>query len=100
MSDNSSSSGFAFMAGVVIGAAVGAVAGLLFAPTTGEEARNRLVDKSKDLADELQDKFEDLKDTVTDVLEDVKDAAQSKLEEVKETAKTKIDEVKGEKAES
>ena len=100
MSDNSSNSGFAFLAGVVIGAAVGAVAGLLFAPATGEETRNRLVVKSKDLTDELQDKFEDLKDTVTDVLEDVKEAAQTKLEEVKETAQSKIEEVKGEKAES
>lgn len=100
MSDNSSNSGFAFLAGVVIGAAVGAVAGLLFAPATGEEMRGRLVDKSKDLADELQDKFEDLKETVTEALEDVKGAAQTKLEEVKETAKTKIEEVKGEKADS
>jgi len=100
MSDNSSSSGFAFLAGVVIGAAVGAVAGLLFAPATGEETRTRLTDKSRDLAEDLQDKFEDLRDTVSEVLEDVKDAAQTKLEEVKETAQAKIEEVRGEKAES
>jgi gas vesicle protein len=100
MSDNSSSSGFAFLAGVVIGAAVGAVAGLLFAPATGEETRSRLADKSKDIAEEHQEKFEDLRETVTDVIEDVKDAAQTKLEEVKETAQAKIEEVKGAKAES
>lgn len=79
MSDNCSGSGFAFIAGITVGAAIGAIAGLLFAPESGEETRKRLQDKSKDLTDDLHDKFDEFKDTVTEALDNVK----SKVEEVK-----------------
>jgi len=80
MSDNSSGSGFAFIAGLAVGAIVGGMAGLLFAPETGVEARKKLQDKSKELTDDLHDKFDEFKDTVTDALENVK----TKVEDVKE----------------
>lgn len=79
MSDNNSGSGFAFIAGLAVGAAVGAIAGLLFAPETGDETRKKLTEKSKVISEDLYDKFDEFKDTVTDALENVK----SKVEDVK-----------------
>ncbi|NJO79327.1 MAG: YtxH domain-containing protein [Cyanobacteria bacterium RM1_2_2] len=52
MSENRSGSGGLFLGGVLLGAAVGAVAGLLFAPKTGRETR-QLLRKSADALPEL-----------------------------------------------
>ncbi len=83
MSEKSSNSGFAFLSGIVIGAAVGALAGLLFAPAPGEETREKLTDKTRELSEDLNNRFEDLKETVTEVLEDVKKTGNELLEDVK-----------------
>jgi len=86
MSDNSSGSGFAFIAGLAVGAVVGGIAGLLFAPETGDETRKKLQEKSKVISDDLYDKFDEFKDTVTEALENVKE----KVEDVKETVTKEI----------
>lgn len=52
MSENRSGSGGLFIGGVLLGAAVGAVAGLLLAPKTGRETR-QLLRKSADALPEL-----------------------------------------------
>lgn len=90
MSEKSSNSSLAFIAGL----AVGALAGLLFAPETGEDTRKRLTDKSKELADDLYDKFDDLKDSMTDIMEDVKETTAETLETVKQNTNALIEEVK------
>lgn len=79
MSDNNSGSGFAFIAGLAVGAVVGGIAGLLFAPEAGDETRRKLQDKSKELTEDLHDKFDEFKDTVNEALENVK----TKVEDVK-----------------
>jgi gas vesicle protein len=60
MSDNRSGSSGSFVGGVLIGAIVGAVAGLLIAPKTGRETR-QLIKKSADALPEL---VEDLSSSV------------------------------------
>jgi gas vesicle protein len=52
MSDNRSNSGGLFVGGLLLGAAAGAIAGLLFAPKTGQESR-KLIKKSADALPEL-----------------------------------------------
>ena len=52
MSENRAGSGGIFLGGVLLGAAVGAVAGLLFAPKTGRETR-QLLRKSAEALPEL-----------------------------------------------
>ena len=80
MSDNSSGSGFAFIAGLAVGAIVGGMAGLLFAPEAGDETRKKLQEKSKELTEDLHDKFDEFKDTVNEALDNVK----TKVEDVKD----------------
>lgn len=71
----SSSNGKVFF-GFLLGAAVGVAAGLLFAPTTGEETRKRLHEKGKEYSDELAKqvdaKIDELKHYVSDRTEDAK----------------------------
>jgi gas vesicle protein len=94
MSDSGSNSGFAFIAGLIVGGAIGAIAGLLFAPETGEETRKKVVVKSKEWADELYNKFDDLKESVNEVLEDVKHGAAEVMDDVKKSTGKVLDDVK------
>jgi len=94
MSDSGSRSGFAFIAGLVVGGAIGAIAGLLFAPETGEETRKKVAVKSKEWADDLYNKFDDLKDSVTEAMEDVKQGAAEVLDDVKKGTNQVLDDVK------
>jgi gas vesicle protein len=52
MADHRSNSGGLFVGGLLLGAAAGAIAGLLFAPKTGQEAR-KLIKQSADALPEL-----------------------------------------------
>ena len=61
--------------GVMIGAAAGAVLGILFAPDRGVETRKRISEKSGDLADALKNKFNDFVDSVTEKFQDAKEEA-------------------------
>ena len=94
MSDSSSSSGFAFIAGLVVGGAIGAIAGLLFAPESGEETRKKVAVKSKEWADDMYNTFDDLKDSVTEVLEDVKQGAAEVMDDVKKGSSQVLEDVK------
>ena len=61
--------------GVIAGAAAGALLGILFAPEKGSKTRRRILDKSKDYADELKEKFDDLLDNVSTKYENIMDDA-------------------------
>lgn len=57
--------------GVLGGAAVGALAGILLAPNKGSKTRKKIMNKGKVFADDLKGKFEDLYENVTDQYEDL-----------------------------
>jgi gas vesicle protein len=50
--DRSSNAGF-FLAGAVVGGAVGAVLALLFAPQSGEETRKMIKEKASDVQEDI-----------------------------------------------
>ena len=79
------------MSGLLIGAAAGAILGVLFAPDRGSETRRKISEKGNDLADNLKNKFNDFVDSVSDKFQGVRDEAASMANKGKE----KVDEWKG-----
>lgn len=57
--------------GILVGAAVGAVAGVLFAPDNGKNTRKKIKDKGLDYADELKDTFDVALDTISKKYESI-----------------------------
>jgi gas vesicle protein len=81
--------------GVLAGAAMGALLGVLFAPHKGTVTRKKIVRKSGNLADEVKDKISELLEDITEKFEKVKDDVSefaeqkmSKIEEAKKNVKT------------
>ena len=60
--------------GILIGAAVGAVLGILFAPDKGSVTRKKISQKANDFSDSIKEKFTDLVDTVSEKFENGKKA--------------------------
>jgi len=58
--------------GLLAGVAVGALAGILFAPAKGSRTRRRILKKGEDYADVLKDKLNDLLEKTTQKFEKVK----------------------------
>jgi gas vesicle protein len=77
--------------GVLIGAAAGAILGVLFAPDSGSETRRKISERSSDLADTLKNKFNDFVDAVSDKFQGAKDQAKNMAQQGRE----KMDEWKG-----
>lgn len=63
--------------GILGGVAVGALAGILFAPAKGKDTRKKILDNGKGYIDGLKNKFQDLQNDVTDryngYMDDAKD---------------------------
>lgn len=76
--------------GFVAGAAVGALAGILFAPDTGTNTRKKIATKTGDLSDSVKDSFNEFIDGVKDTYAGVKGDA----EEMGEKAKAKMNNLK------
>ena len=89
MSDNGK-----VLGALVLGAAAGAVLGILFAPIKGSELREKIKDSAEDLIGELKDKINEgketlseLKEKVTSKTEDIKSKAENEFENVKSKVK-------------
>lgn len=73
--------------GFIAGAALGAVAGILMAPESGDKTRKRMMDESKRLADQFTE-------SLSKTLDSVKSTYNKKMEEYAQTGKSTIDNLK------
>lgn len=76
---------------VLLGAAIGGVLGVLFAPAKGSETRNKLSKKGNDLTDAIKEKYGEIIDKFRHEMEDVKEQAN----ELVANGKAVRDEIKG-----
>jgi gas vesicle protein len=74
--------------GIAAGAAVGALAGILFAPDKGAKTRKKIAGKAEDVSDSLKTSFNDF-------IDDIKKMSRADAEEVSEKAKAKMNALKG-----
>lgn len=84
-----------FLAGFVVGGAIGAVAGILLAPKSGEETRKLLSDSAQDIARRADETAKQIQSKADDAVSDL----QKKGEEIKEKLQDLISKQKESKAE-
>jgi gas vesicle protein len=78
------------MGAILLGAAIGGVLGILFAPDKGSETRKKISSKGNDLTDAVKDKFNNIADKFKKEMEDLKDQAG----EFAQNGKSVIDDLK------
>lgn len=60
-----------FLAGVIVGGAIGAIAGIILAPQSGEETRELLNDASKDIVKKTDKTVKEIQDRADVVVSDL-----------------------------
>ncbi|MDH3323003.1 MAG: YtxH domain-containing protein, partial [Flavobacteriaceae bacterium] len=75
--------------GLILGAAAGAVAGLMMAPASGKETREKIADKAGTLKADLENKFNEISEKISNLDSSTIDDFKSKFYDVKGTVKEK-----------
>lgn len=84
-----------FLAGFVVGGALGALAGVLLAPQSGEETRDLLSDASKDVVKKTDKTVKEIQEKADSVVTDL----QQKSDEIMDKIQTLLNKQKGEATE-
>ncbi|MBK8292489.1 MAG: YtxH domain-containing protein [Flammeovirgaceae bacterium] len=71
------------MVGVLAGAAVGLLTGILLAPDSGKKTREKLIGKSKDLRNKVTDSLDDVKMAYNRKVDVFADQSKSRVESIK-----------------
>ncbi|NCT08998.1 MAG: YtxH domain-containing protein [Flavobacteriia bacterium] len=80
--------------GTLAGLAIGAIAGILFAPEKGSKTRKQIMDKGDGYVEDLKSKFDEMLDTLTEKFEHSKNEAKSFANKSQETYNEVKNEVK------
>jgi gas vesicle protein len=76
--------------GILVGLAVGAVVGVLMAPSSGKKTRKRITSETDSFFKDLQDQLQSGLDNIKSQYNDYVDAASSKTEDLISQAKKKV----------
>ncbi|GAB3751936.1 YtxH domain-containing protein [Spirosoma pomorum] len=76
--------------GILVGLAVGAVVGVLLAPSSGKKTRKRITSETDSFFKDLQDQLQSGLDNIKSQYNDYVDAASSKTEDLISQAKKKV----------
>lgn len=85
-----------FLAGFIVGGAIGAISGVLLAPKSGEETRAMLKDGAKEAMKRADETVKEIQSKADDVVSDM----QKKGEEIKEKLQNLINQQKETKQEA
>jgi gas vesicle protein len=80
------------LSGILIGAAAGAILGVLFAPDKGTETRKKIAAKGGDLKDSIRNKFNELGEAISEKYDSIRGEAETIIEKGKDKAKNYKDE--------
>jgi len=72
------------LAGLLVGAAAGAVLGLLLAPEKGSDTRKKISDKKNKFGEDLKNKFGEVKETIKGKYDNIRSDANELLEKERE----------------
>lgn len=78
----------------IVGAAVGAALGILFAPDKGSVTRRKLFNSAEDLSDEMNENVKEVADKQSEKSSKGERYAENKFEEIKKNGREKIDSYK------
>jgi len=84
----------AFFAGFIIGGLVGAATALIMAPQSGEETRNRLMERSQEWRELGEDRLGPVRERAGGTLDEIRQRAQTAGTEVQERSRIVLSEGK------
>lgn len=76
------------VAAVLLGAAAGAVLGILFAPDKGSETRKKIAKKTGELNEALRDRFNELGEVIAEKYDSIRGEANEIMEKGKDKAQS------------
>lgn len=88
MSDSSNT-----ILGILAGTAIGAVAGILFAPDKGTNTRKKLVEQSNQLMEDVSEKSSEIKQQVTGVMAAKQESLENQVDSMLTNASYKAEDV-------
>ncbi len=84
MNNSNNHNGGSVLAGLILGAAAGVVAGLLLAPEKGSVTREKLKKKAQDFSEEFEGKAKEFSKKAEDFAKEVEHKIKDKLQENQE----------------
>ena len=72
------------LAGLLVGAAAGAVLGLLLAPEKGSDTRKKISEKKNKFGEDLKNKFGEVKETIKGKYDNIRSDANELMEKERE----------------